>query len=104
MSTPGGETGRSSSRDKTVMLLLDMDQTQRITVATQSGFISLPLCNPEDTWAAVDVSEPEPAPEGPQTDSEPSEEWEVWTINGEESERSTFVKEGEVWRPRESPE
>jgi len=83
-----GQAGRSSRRDKTVMLLLDMDQAERIIAATQRGTISLVLCHPEATWT---VPEPSMAPESSPT---PAEEWEVWV--GEK--RIRYRKEGGVWR------
>ena len=90
---------RSSGRNQTVLLLVDLEQAQEIKAAMNSGGIWLALCNPSDIWLVPETNEPE----APQPDPEPVEEWEVLQINGGEEERLIWVKEGDFWRLREKP-
>ncbi len=97
--SPDGETGRSSRNDNTVLLLLDEDQTQVITAATQSGFITLPMCNPDDIWAGQDASEVD-------THADERDRHVVESRNGDKIEFRKYIKEKDdkLWQPDENQE
>ena len=93
---------RSSGRDQTVMLLLDMGQARKLTTAMLTGSVTLALCNRNDTWTLPEAAQPVPPSEKPQR--EPNEEWEVLEINGENNRSVIWVKEDGVWRLRKKHE